>query len=553
MKIQLCKGLRQEAVETEVKSGTTIEELVRGLSEDLPYRILAAKVDNKSEELTKRLTRACRVELLDMRTQTANLAYQNSLVLVYLKAVEDVLGRVDTQILHSLNKGLFTIIHREGGVSEKDVRAIEARMRELVEADIPITKEVMSREEAMAELDELLLEDKKKLLQRSRVKKVVYYSLEGFKNFFYSTMVPSTGYVDLFELKKYEEGVLLRFPHPSDPSRLQPYVDDTKMYAAFKEAGHWKELLGIYSVAELNECIEQGRMQEVIQLSEALHEKRVVEIAKEITEQNKRIILIAGPSSSGKTSFARRLCTQLAVNGARPMYLGTDDYFVERDETPLDEHGEPDYENLSAIDIELFNSHMNGLLAGEKVDLPTFDFMEGKKIFGKRIVSIDGNQPIVIEGIHALNGELTSKIPAAQKYKIYISPLTQLSIDKHNRIPTTDARMLRRMVRDYKYRGHSAQETIREWPKVRAGEDKNIFPYNGEADAFFNSVHIYELSVLKKYAAPLLSAITQDEPEFFEAHRMLRFLNFFEAYEDEDVIVNNSILREFIGESVFFR
>lgn len=553
MKIQLRKGPRQPVEQIEVKSGTTIEEIYQSVKEELPYKVLAANVDNKVEELSKKLTRSCSVELLDMRTQVANLIYEHSLSLIYLKSVEDVLGRVDTEILHALNKGLFTIIHKEGGVTEEEVAAIEARMHELVDADLPFVKEVVSREEALASLDDLLLQDKKRLLEKSRNKKVRYFSLEGFKNFFYGEMVPSTGYIDLFELRKYREGVLVRYPHTSDPSILQPYVDDVKLYEAFKETNRWQDILGIDSVIDLNECIEKGRMPEVIQLSEALHEKRIVEIAREITDQGKRIILIAGPSSSGKTSFAHRLCIQLAVNGARPLYLGTDDYFVERDETPLDAHGEPDYENLSAIDIGLFNRDMNGLLAGDTVDLPTFDFMEGRKIFGKRMTRIDKEQTIVIEGIHALNGELTKEIPDEEKYKIYISPLTQLCIDKHNRIPTTDARMIRRMVRDYKYRNHSAQETIREWPKVRAGEDKNIFPYNGEADAFFNSVHIYELSVLKKYASPLLEAITQDEPEYLEAHRLLRFLNFFQVYEDEDVIVNNSILREFIGGSIFFR
>ena len=270
-----------------------------------------------------------------------------------------------------------------------------------------------------------------------------------------------------------------------------------------------------------------------------------------ITRRKKRIVLIAGPSSSGKTTFARRLCIQLKVNGLNPLYLGTDDYFVERTNTPLDEYGEHDYENLGAVDIELFNSNMNDLLAGREVDLPEFDFMEGKKTFGKRITKIKQTQPIVIEGIHALNGDLTPYIDDGEKFRIYISPFTQLNIDRHNRIPTTDARMLRRLVRDYQYRGHSAQSTISSWPKVRAGEDKNIFPYNDQADVLFNSVHIYELAVLKKYAEPLLKDIKEDEPEYSEAVRMLKFLRFFRTIEDDSIIVNNSIIREFIGGSIF--
>ena len=282
-----------------------------------------------------------------------------------------------------------------------------------------------------------------------------------------------------------------------------------------------------------------------------MHEKKIVEIAQEICERNKRIILIAGPSSSGKTTFARRLCIQLKVNGKNPLYLGTDDYFVNREDTPIDENGERNYENLDAVDVEMFNDHMNKLLAGETVDLPEFDFIEGVKVFGKRITQMKEDQPIVIEGIHALNGFLTKNIDEKEKYRIYISPLTGLNIDKHNRIPTTDERMLRRMVRDFKYRGKSAQLTIREWPKVRAGEDKNIFPYSGMADAFFNSVHIYEVSVLKKYVEPLLKEVKKDEPEYAEAKRLLEFLEFFDVFEDDGIIVNNSILREFIGNSVF--
>ena len=270
-----------------------------------------------------------------------------------------------------------------------------------------------------------------------------------------------------------------------------------------------------------------------------------------IKKQHKRIILIAGPSSSGKTTFARRLCIQLKVNGLNPLYMGTDDYFVERENSPLDEHGEKDYENLRALDIHLFNDNMNDLLAGKEVDLPTFDFMTGHKVFGERITSIKPVQPIVIEGIHALNEKLTEYIPKEEKFKIYISPLTQLNIDAHNRIPTTDERMLRRMVRDNLYRGHNAQSTINSWPKVRAGEDVNIFPYNSEADVLFNSYHVYEIAVLKKYAEPLLRQITPEEPEYAEAIRMLKFLRFFKTIDDDHVIVNNSIIREFIGGSIF--
>ena len=309
--------------------------------------------------------------------------------------------------------------------------------------------------------------------------------------------------------------------------------------------------MGIDYVSDLNKKIEEGKFKELIQLSEALHEHRIVEIADMIKKQKKRIILIAGPSSSGKTTFAQRLCIQLRVNGLQPLYMGTDDYFVEREDTPVDEFGEKNYEDLDAVDIHLFNQNINDLLAGKEVDMPTFNFLTGHKEFGKRLTSIKSGQPIVIEGIHALNEELTRELPHDEKFKIYISPLTQLNIDSHNRVVTTDHRMLRRMVRDYKYRGHSAQSTIASWPKVRAGEDKNIFPYSNEADVLFNSVHLYEICVLKKYAKPLLEAITPEEPEYSDAVRMLNFLRFFKTVDDDSAIVNNSILREFIGGSVF--
>jgi uridine kinase len=344
---------------------------------------------------------------------------------------------------------------------------------------------------------------------------------------------------------------LLRFPHPSEPDKLPPFVDEALLYHVFGETKVWDRLMGISYVEDLNEKIESGEYKEIIQISEALHEKKIGQIADMIKEQKKRIVLISGPSSSGKTTFAQRLLIQLRVNGLEPLYLGTDDYFVERWQTPKDEHGEPNFEDITALDLPLFNRDMNNLLNGEEVDIPTFDFLNGTKVFGKRIISAKKGQPIIVEGIHGLNRELTKEIDDEEKFKIYISPLTQLNIDEHNRIPTTDARMLRRLVRDYQFRGHSAQSTIRSWPKVRKGEDKNIFPFNGEADVFFNSVHIYELAVLKKYAEPLLLKITREEPEYGEAVRMLKFLQYFKTIENDSIIVNNSIIREFIGGSIF--
>ena len=552
LKIQLKKELRGQFEEITVERGITIEEIYKGIKDELSYTVLAARVNNKIERLEHRLYNDCRVELLDMRTQEANLIYQNSLCLIYLKAIEDVLGKVDVDIENAINKGLYTEIKSSVPVTAKDIKKIENRMKQLVKADIPFVREKLTKEEAEALFMETGCPEKAELLcENQHLRKIPFYSLDGCRDFFYGLMVPSTGYIQYFQLMKYRRGVLLRFPHPSNPNVIPEYVDEKMLYKTFGEQSRWGKLMGINYVSDLNRKIEEGKFKELIQLSEALHERRIVEIADMITRQKKRIILIAGPSSSGKTTFAQRLCIQLRVNGLQPLYMGTDDYFVERENTPLDEFGEKNYENLDAVDIHLFNQNINDLLEGKTVDMPTFNFITGHKEFGKRLTSIKSSQPIVIEGIHALNEDLTRELPAEQKFKIYISPLTQLNIDSHNRVVTTDHRMLRRMVRDYKYRGHSAQSTIASWPKVRAGEDKNIFPYSNEADVLFNSVHLYEICVLKKYAKPLLEAITPEEPEYSDAVRMLNFLRFFKTVDDDSAIVNNSILREFIGGSVF--
>lgn len=553
MRVKLRTEPRGDYENIDVMTGTSVKEIADDLADRLPYTVIAAKVDNHIEDLDFVLEEPCKVELLDIRTQAANLIYQYSLSLIYLKAVKDTLGDdVRVEIQNSLNKGLYTEIKTKEPVTEEQVQAVENRMRELVDADLPFIKTVVDRDEAIRIIKEDGRTEKLRLLSETLgIKQVKFYTLDGYRNFFYGLMAPSTGYIKYFQLMKYRRGVLLRFPHPSAPDRIPDYVDEVKLYQAFGEQTRWDALLGVNYVADLNDKIESGEYKELIQLSEALHEKKIAEIADMIKTQKKRLVLIAGPSSSGKTTFARRLCIQLRVNGLKPLYMGTDDYFVEREDTPLDEKGEKDFENLDALDIDLFNRNMNDLLAGKKVDLPEFDFMTGHKVFGKRITSIDPYQPIVIEGIHGLNGKLTEFIPDGEKFKIYISPLTQLNIDMHNRIPTTDERMLRRMVRDYLYRGHSAQSTINQWPKVRAGEDKNIFPYSGEADVLFNSYHVYEISVLKKYAEPLLRKIAPDEEEYAEAVRMLKFLRFFRTIEDDSIIVNNSIIREFIGGSIF--
>ena len=552
MDIRLKTGPGKEFETVHADEPVTGEMLADRYAGDAEYRILAMKVGNVLKELTAVIDSDCEVELLDMRNHGANLIYQRSLSLIYLKAAKDVMGDVRVEIANSLNKGVYTEIKLATAVREQQVREIAERMQQLIDADTPVRKVVMDREDAVSLFSERGLIKKAKLLEQNEsAEELVCYELDGYRNSFYGPMVPSAGYIEHFELKKYHRGVILRFPYPSAPDRVPEYVDEKKLCTAFGESKKWHNLLDVAYLCDLNEKIERGEFKETVLLSEALHEKKIAEIADEIYKGRKRIVLLAGPSSSGKTTTARRLCVQLKVNGLDPLYLGTDDYFVERQQTPLDENGEPNFEDLGAVDIELFNDNMNGLLEGRTVDLPEFDFIEGTKVFGKRLTQIDANRPIVIEGIHALNPELTKHIDDAWKYRIYISPFVQINMDYHSRIPTTDARMIRRMVRDYKYRGKSAEATIDEWPKVRKGEDKNIFPYNGTADVLFNSALSYELGILKKYAEPLLKAIGSDRPQYSEAQRLLQILQFVKDYDDDSVVPNNSILKEFIGGSIF--
>ncbi len=536
-KVMINLNTGMKTLPMEVEKGTKVLEIVKKMQPELPYTILAAKVNNKVEELSKKIDKYSEVELLDMRNPATNFIYQRSATFIFIKAVQDILGPgTKVHVENSLNQGLYTEINNGQRISQKTVAQIEVRMQELVQADLPFKLEFQAAEEGNG----------------NGSGQIPVYSLDGTRDAYYGLLVPSTGYIKYFGLKKYGKGIILRHPDPKVPDRIPAYRDDRKLYAAFQEAADWGRLMGVSYVQDLNRKIKSGEIRQIIQISEALHEKKVAQIADMIAKQKKRVILITGPSSSGKTTFANRLCVQLRVNGIDPIYLGTDDYFVERDQTPKDEFGNYNFEDIEGIDLPLFNSHMNALLNGETVDLPKFDFFTGTKIFGQRITQAEKGQPLVIEGIHGLNKRLTENIPDSEKFKIYVSPLTQLNIDEHNRIPTTDARMLRRMVRDHHFRNYPAQKTISAWLSVRKGEDKNIFPFSGEADVLFNSVHIYELAVLKKYVYPLLVSITQEEPEFCEAVRLLKFLRLFKSIDDDTIIPNNSVIREFIGGSVFF-
>lgn len=551
VKIQLILYSGAEPIEIEVEKGTTIRDVYLEFEDAAPYTVLLAKVNNQYVGLTERIEEPCSIEFLDMRSHVGRLVYQHGLIMIYLKAVEETMGRQKVEVMAALSKGLYTEINDGEEIPDEALDAIRQRMNEIVEKDMQFFKVTADRKAAKMEFEWAGLNEKLRIIEQFKdVEKIVYYSLEGFNNFFYGVMVPSTSYITGFEVKRYRRGILLALPEKREGSGLQ-YIDDRKLYSAFMQTKKWQKVLGTQFVLDLNNKIRKGEAKGIIQLSEALHEQNIIELAQRIIKEKKRIILISGPSSSGKTTFARRLCIQLKVNGKKPLYLGTDDYFKNREDTPLNEKGEKDYECLEAVEVEMFNRDMNALLAGQKVDLPEFDFIEGVKKYGKRITSIEHGDPIVIEGIHALNKKMTPAIDDKEKFKIYISPLTQLNIDDHNRISVTDARMLRRIVRDYQFRDHTAASTIKSWPSVRAGENKNVFPFNGEADVFINTMHVYEIGVLKKYAAPLLKEITPDQEEYAEARRLLAFLRFFETIEDDHLIVNNSILREFIGGSVF--
>lgn len=547
-----CKVVLPDKSEkfVEVEKDNTVEDILKEIT--WKHEILSCRFNNAYQRLDTPIGEVNEIQLFDLKNAYANMSYQMSLILVYLKAIRDVTpSRTTVHIANSISKGLFTTIHHVDMSKKELAEKIEERMKEIIQQNLPITQTYVTREEMLKMLDDAAFKYERKTIQSAPDLTGGYLTqLDSEKHFFYECLLPSTSYLKLFELKVYRRGIVLRFPHPNDPDHLMPFEKQDLLYEAFSEERAWEKLLHINDVSDLNESISTNQYKEMILLSEALHEKRIADIAKMIHDLNKRIVLIAGPSSSGKTSFAKRLCIQLQVIGLKPLYLGTDDYFIERKDVPIGPDGKQDFEALDVVDIDLFTSQMNDLLDHKSVDLPEFDFIEGKKVFGKRMTQLSDDQIIVIEGIHGLNPKLTEGIDDREKFKIYISPLTQLTLDRYHRIPTTDARMLRRLVRDNRTRNTSAEKTLESWSSVRKGEEKNIFPFNDQADVFFNSQCIYELSILKKYAEPLLKEIPSDSPQYEEAKRMLKFLEFFVTLEDEVCIPNNSIIREFIGGSV---
>lgn len=535
-------------VETPVRA----EEFVQRFQPLHKAQIVAALVNNELKELSCKLDKpGTVVKFIDLTSEDGIRIYQRSLSFVFIRATMEIFYGCRVLVHHSLSKGLYCEFDYSRALTAEDVEQIRQRMSEIIEKNEPFLKETVSTEVAARLFNQHGMEAKEKLMKYRRHDYIHLYTLGWLRDYFYGYMVPSTGYLPLFGLIPYDNGVILQHPTKYSPDSLPEFEEHKQLARIYAEAEEWAQILDISYVANLNELIEQKRHGELIQVAEALHEKKVAQIADLITAKGARVVLIAGPSSSGKTTFAHRLMVHLRVNGLRPITLSTDDYFVDRELTPLDEEGNYDFESIDSVNVLQFNDIMTRLLAGEAVSMPVFNFRIGKQEFPGKMLQIGPNQPIIIEGIHGLNDRLTAMIPKEDKFKIYISALTSLNIDDHNRIPTTDSRLIRRMVRDSKYRGHSAQRTISMWPSVRRGEERNIFPFQESADIMFNSALPYELAVLKRYADPLLREIGEDQPEYAEAKRLLKFLHYFLVIEDESLILQTSIIKEFIGGSCF--
>lgn len=514
--------------------------------------IVAAEVDFILRDLTYKLEQDCQVTLLDMSTTSGSKVYQRSLSFVMIAAAAELFPGKQVTVEHSLGKGLYCEMHLNRSLTHTDIMQLKQKMREIVAEDRPLLRQMMPVKQAIALFEAAGEPEKVRLLMQWKQPEVIIHTCGEVADYVHGVMMPSAGSLQLFDLHLYPPGMILSFPEPGDPHKLPKLINQPKLAKIFLEAERWGKILQCSYVATLNDYIVKREVTDIIRVAEALHEKKLAEIADFISLHRKtvRVILIAGPSSSGKTTFAQRLGIQLRVNGIRPVSISLDDYFFNREDTPKDEQGNYDFESIDAIDVPLFNQHLLQLLDGETVEVPTFNFQSGKREYNGHLISIAKDQPLIIEGIHGLNEYLTRDIPREQKVKIYISALTQLSIDNHNRIPTTDSRLIRRIVRDSNFRGHDALTTLRLWPFVRRGEERNIFPFQEEADAMFNSALIYELAVLKRSAETLLAAVPADQPEYTEAVRLLEFLSYFEPIGDEE-IPKNSILREFIGQSCF--
>lgn len=557
--IQTGRGvpyMRQIIVEgqtLDVKDGTTYLELAKNFQKKFDHDIVLVLENNKMRELFRKVKDGATVTFLTTGQIDGYNTYRRSATLLLLKAIYDVEGMEAVRgmkVEFSVSEGYY-VSSKKMPVDQETLGRIEMRMKDLVNENLPIEKHSIPVEEAIEHFTEHGMIDKARLFRFRRSSSVNVYLLDNFEDYYYGYMVPSTGYLKYFKLIPYDEGFVLEFPPRKTPETFGPFKEQHKVFQTLKSSTKWGEILDVGTVGALNEQISAGNIGNIILAQEAIMEKELGNIAEQIAAlPDKKLIMIAGPSSSGKTTFSHRLSIQLMAHGLKPHPIAVDNYFVERVDTPKDENGQYNFECLEAMDIELFNQQMSALLRGEEVYMPTFNFITGTKEYKGNSLKLGPEDVLVIEGIHCLNDALSYSLPAENKFKIYVSALTQMNIDEHNRIPTTDGRLLRRMVRDARTRGASAQKTISMWPSVRRGEDENIFPYQESADVVFNSALIYELSVLKQYAEPLLFGIKPEEPEYLEAKRLLKFLNYFQGI-DSNMIPGNSILREFIGGSFF--
>lgn len=538
----------------EIAEGATFADMAKDFSGTVNGPIMLARQKNKLRELHQKIRTCDDVTFYGIENDEAMRVYRRGVLILMTKAVYELWGSESLVVVeHSLQKNLYCEIRKpEMEMTEEVLAKIEGKMREYVAADLPICKRTMRKEDAREIARRQGMPDKDELFRYRRASNVNLYELDGFYDYFYGYMPASTGDLKVFSLMAYENGFLIRFPDPKQPEVLREFSNPKKISSVFLEQMHWCQLMGVKNVAELNHTLTQGKFGDLIRINEALHEKKIAEIADMIHQRldKVRVVLIAGPSSSGKTSFANRLCIQLQVLGIQPHKISLDDYFVEREKTPVDENGKRNYEHIHALDLPLLNDDLKKMIAGELVDLPTYNFVTGKREYNGNRIQTKKGEILVLEGIHGLNDMLTSEIPAEQKFKIFISAMTQLNVDDHNRISTSDSRLIRRIVRDYQFRGRDAAETIRTWNDVTDGEAENIFPYQENADAIFNSATIYELSVLKQYAEPQLFAIGEDQPEYITAKRLIKFLGYFLAAPGTE-IPNNSLIKEFVGGSCF--
>lgn len=556
MNVQRNEKVRLEinGREYEYAAGTSLMEISRDFQKDYDNQIILAFVNNKLRELFKRVVENCSIRFVTTAEDAGHKTYQRGMILVMLKAFYAEFGNENVDkvsVEYTVSNGLYCDYQGREPLTKERILAVKKRMEELIHKDIPFMKRSIGTDDAVELFRRYRMYDKERLFRYRRVSKANIYSLDGFEDYYYGYMPPSSGMLKYFDLIQYDEGFLLLLPNKKNPTVVEQFVPQPKLYETLKESNHWTQMMEIPNVGALNDVISGGDLNELILVQEALQEKKISDIAETIKRLGgKKFIMIAGPSSSGKTTFSHRLSIQLKAHGLKPHPIAVDNYFVDREKTPLDEYGNFNFESLYAIDLEQFNKDMTALLNGEAVQIPDFNFVSGRREYKGNLLKLGPEDILVIEGIHGLNDALSYSLPRESKFKIYISALTQLNIDEHNRIPTTDGRLLRRMVRDARTRGASAQKTISMWPSVRRGEDENIFPFQEDADVMFNSALIYELSVLKQYAEPILFGIDRNCDEYVEAKRLLKFLDYFIGAPSESV-PKNSILKEFVGGSCF--